>query len=120
MLREFQGIIDGNGLARFDHGSVHSFLSGPTAQQRRYPFWAIVDSQIASEILKELMFGSRQRALRMLEESAVCIGTADLRSRHLAKLIGSMDDSCPKLWPHRPAATAILSEIAYGRRRRAF
>ena len=76
MLREFQGIIDWNGLTRFDQRSEHLRVRGSELPPSAVPFWAVIEAQAATQILKELLLGHRQRALRLLEESAVSIGTA--------------------------------------------
>lgn len=77
MLCEFQGIIDQEGLARFEQRSDWTRLADNNEESlsKRVPFWAVLDTEIATEILRELMQGSRKRALRILEESAVSLGT---------------------------------------------
>ena len=70
MLREFHGIIDATGLCSLGQ----SARSGRT-HEACLPFWAVLDECSASDILHELLAGRRERALKLLEEFAVSLGT---------------------------------------------
>ena len=80
MLKDFQGIIDSQGLRTFRQSA--SSITGEAdiaSTDARVPFWAVVEERAATGILREMMLGSRQRALRLLEEAAVSIGCEPLR-----------------------------------------
>lgn len=77
MLQTFQGIIDAHGLCTLqqDEGALRLQVS-ETSQG--VPFWAVLDHRAATRILRELLAGNRSRALRMLEERAVSLGSKRL------------------------------------------
>lgn len=80
MLKDFQGIIDSQGLRTFRQSA--SSITGEAAVAStgaRVPFWAVIEEHAATSILREMMLGSRQRALRLLEEAAISIGSEPLR-----------------------------------------
>ncbi len=77
MLIEFEGTIDAQGLRTFRKCSE---LQAPASRDLRdeqlsLAFWAVLESQAATSILGELFSGNRHRALRLLEEEAVSLGT---------------------------------------------
>lgn len=75
MLQAFAGIIDASGLRSLqqDNGRIQpdSNESGTAS----VPFWAILDTNDATRVLKELLSGNRRRALRLLEEASVSLGS---------------------------------------------
>lgn len=74
MLQAFEGIIDASGLCSLrQDGSRSSFAAIP--QRSQIPFWAVIDSHSATQVLKELIAGNRRRALSLLEASAVSLGS---------------------------------------------
>ncbi len=77
MLKEFEGIIDSQGLCVFRQPSVDATLAEQyrTNDRPHVAFWAVLEMQAAANILQELTLGSRDRALRLLEELSVSLGT---------------------------------------------
>jgi hypothetical protein len=76
MLTEFEGIIDCNGLSVFRQNGRHDLLGyQPTVQVNCVPFWAVVETDSALEILREMQSGNRVRALCLLEELAFSLGS---------------------------------------------
>jgi hypothetical protein len=75
MLQAFAGIIDANGLRslRQDNGRIHPGRADTEAAS--VPFWAILDTNDATRVLRELLSGNRRRALRLLEEASVSLGS---------------------------------------------
>ena len=76
MLRSFEGIIDASGLRslRQDDGFLHQH-SNDEGSSSKVPFWAVLDTQDATVILRELLSGNRLQALKLLEESAITLGS---------------------------------------------
>ena len=76
MLRSFEGIIDASGLRslRQDDGFLHQH-SNDEGSSSKLPFWAVLDTQDATVILRELLSGNRLQALKLLEESAITLGS---------------------------------------------
>jgi len=76
MLREFEGIINSTGLCHFQQTSDlkkrQDLLVSP---EEHVVFWAVLEVQAASCIMRELISGSRDRALKLLEETAVSLGS---------------------------------------------
>ena len=76
MLRSFEGIIDASGLRslRQDDGflHLHAYDEGSGS---KVPFWAVLDTEDATVILRELLSGNRRQALKLLEESAITLGS---------------------------------------------
>ena len=76
MLRSFEGIIDASGLRslRQDDGFLHQHSNdeGPSG---KVPFWAVLDTQDATVIIRELLSGNRRQALKLLEASAITLGS---------------------------------------------
>lgn len=75
MIQAFEGIIDGSGLCTLhqDGGSLR--LHSADAKGERIPFWAVMDHRCAATIVREIFSGNRARALRLLEESALSLGS---------------------------------------------
>lgn len=74
MLQSFEGIIDATGLCSLrQDGSRAPFAVD--AKRNQVPFWAVVDTLSASQVLRELIAGNRRRALAILEASAVSLGS---------------------------------------------
>lgn len=80
MLSEFRGIIDSEGLRSFrqccDADGAPARADSTELPYPHVPFWAVVETATATCIIRELLTGSRKRALRMLEESALTIGSS--------------------------------------------
>ena len=76
MLRSFEGIIDASGLRslRQDDGFLHQHAYDEGSSSK-VPFWAVLDTQDATVILRELLSGNRRQALKLLEESAITLGS---------------------------------------------
>ena len=76
MLRSFEGIIDASGLRslRQDDGFLHQH-SNDEGSSSKLPFWAVLDTQDATVILRELLSGNRRQALKLLEECAITLGS---------------------------------------------
>ncbi|MCR9294079.1 MAG: hypothetical protein NXI32_15245 [bacterium] len=72
MLREFHGVINATGLCSF--GQDGSWHSG-ACDGSRLSIWAIIEESKATEVIRELVGGHRQQALRLLEELATSLGT---------------------------------------------
>lgn len=80
MLIEYSGIIDSGGLRTFRRISNPAMRSD-APEHRRFSsvgFWAVLDAETAEQILRVLQSGSRIRAMRLLEESAISIGSQSL------------------------------------------
>lgn len=79
MLTEYEGIIDAQGLRTFNKctgGDMRLDRPGSKSSILEYiRFWAVIESQSAAWISEELDTGSRVRAMRMLEELAVSLGS---------------------------------------------
>lgn len=77
MLIEFEGTIDAQGLRTFRRCSELKVPASRDQHEQRQSltFWAVLESQAATSILGELFSGNRRRALRLLEEEAVSLGT---------------------------------------------
>jgi hypothetical protein len=77
MLQTFQGIIDARGLCTLqqDEGALRLQVSDAS---QGVPFWAVLDHRVASGILRELLAGNHSRALRLLEERAISLGSKRL------------------------------------------
>lgn len=75
MLYEFQGIIGRDGLRSFGQSAATQDSLAQISNATLVAFWAVVDSESATGILRELAYGSRRRALRLLEETAVSLGS---------------------------------------------
>ena len=75
MLTEYEGTIDSYGLCIFRQSqpsrSLHKKRAEPTC---RVPFWAVMETSCAVQILRQLQMGERVRALRLLEELAFDLG----------------------------------------------
>ena len=76
MLREFEGLVGPEGLCLFQPRSERRERVSLRPESLRVPIWAIVDANVAHQILCEQRLGSRTRALRLLEENAVQLGHA--------------------------------------------
>ena len=76
MLQSFEGIIDASGLRslRQDDGFLH-LHSHDEGTGGKVPFWAVLDTNDATTILRELLSGNRRQALKLLEESAITLGS---------------------------------------------
>ena len=76
MLREFEGIINSTGLCHFQQTSdLKEHQDSMVPLEEHVVFWAVLEVQAASCIMRELMSGSRDRALKLLEETAVSLGS---------------------------------------------
>ncbi len=76
MLTEFEGTINARGLCSFRESRESRSLSDlPAKQSGLVAFWAVLELTSAIDILNELKTGGRSRALRLLEEVAVSLGT---------------------------------------------
>lgn len=75
MLKSFEGIIDNCGLRSFQQAGGSLRLPPLDGGQDAVPFWANLDERFATAVLKELVAGNRRRALSLLEENAVSLGT---------------------------------------------
>jgi hypothetical protein len=74
MLQAFEGIIDASGLRSLRQDG--SCLPMPRDYRPdEVPFWAVLDTDAASRILRELFAGNRRQALTLLEASAVSLGS---------------------------------------------
>ena len=76
MLQSFEGIIDASGLRslRQDDGFLHQHATDDGSNSK-VPFWAVLDTQDATVILRELLSGNRLQALKLLEECAITLGS---------------------------------------------
>ena len=75
MLTEFEGIIDSGGLSMFRQKWRRSGGDCPVMGHRRsIPFWAVLETNSAAQILRQLQIGNGIRALRLLEELAFDLG----------------------------------------------
>lgn len=75
MLQAFAGIIDVNGLRSLRQDNGHTRPGSADSEATSIPFWAILDTNDATRVLKELLLGDRRRALRLLEEASVSLGS---------------------------------------------
>ncbi len=75
MLTDFEGMIDSQGLCTLRQCQSSSPFRYLPAEQSRVRFWAVIETESAIAILRELKSGSRARAYRLLEELAVSLGT---------------------------------------------
>lgn len=77
MLRSFEGHIDASGLCslRQNDGDSGPLLSANLGRTPAVPFWAVIDTADATNIIRELLSGNRRRALVLLEEAAVTLGS---------------------------------------------
>jgi len=74
MLTEYEGTIDSTGICLFQQSPTTGDRL-PKRTANLVPFWAILEADLASEIEREWRAGGRFRALQMLEELAVSLGT---------------------------------------------
>ena len=75
MLNSYLGITSRNGLERLcpEHPGVTRFLSAHASRLRRERavlVWAVLNDEVAEEIMEELRFGEKQAALCLLQSSA--------------------------------------------------
>lgn len=76
MLIEFHGLADHNGIRVLTQNRLaHSVADAPTGVSHQVAFWAVLEEQDAATILSRYGVGMRQDALKLLEESAVSLGT---------------------------------------------
>lgn len=75
MLTEFHGIADSNGLLDLRQFSSNRSLGEQRSESSRLHFWAVIEDTVVPSIVAELTGGSRKRAMELLEECAVSIGT---------------------------------------------
>lgn len=74
MLQAFEGLIDANGLRSLRQGGGPARLDVDSTSEA-VPFWAVLDTQAASQVLKELLAGNRRFALSLLEATAKSLGS---------------------------------------------
>lgn len=74
MLQAFEGIIDATGLRSLRQDSNCRRVSSCN-ESDAVPFWAVLESKVATQIIREILSGNRLRALRLLESSAVSLGS---------------------------------------------
>ena len=75
MLKEFEGIIDSQGLYLFRQPTNTRKSSAYLPAARPHVrFWAVLELPAAMSIFQELLLGRRIQALRLLEETAVSLG----------------------------------------------
>ena len=76
MLIEFKGAINSNGLCSFQQvcNDAERF-DAPEAGQEQIQFWAVLEAEAATRVLRELIRGSRIRAMQLLDELAVSMGS---------------------------------------------
>lgn len=70
MLREFHGTINASGLC-----SLGQSVPAESLNANAFPIWAILDDCAATQVIRELVSGNRIRALRLLEEFALSLGS---------------------------------------------
>ena len=75
MLQAFEGIIDAGGLCSLRQDNGSDYRSNVSCSSERVQFWAVLDTQNATQILRELLAGNRRRALALLEETATTLGS---------------------------------------------
>jgi len=76
MLTEFEGTFNARGLCSFQESrDARSLPCQPAIQSGLVAFWAVLELTSAIDVLNELRTGGRRRALRLLEELAVSVGT---------------------------------------------
>lgn len=73
MVLDFEGIIDARGLQALQQCS--DSLRLPSRRGAAVRFWAALDHRLATQVLREMLAGDRGRALRLLEEFCVAIGS---------------------------------------------
>lgn len=74
MLQAFEGIIDASGLRSFRQDGGRWLVSAHCGPDQ-VPFWAVLDTRSATQVLQELSIGNRRRALVLLEATAVSLGS---------------------------------------------
>lgn len=74
MLQAFEGIIDVTGLRSLRQDSNRRCVLSCN-ESDAVPFWAVLESKVATQIIREILSGNRLRALRLLESSAVSLGS---------------------------------------------
>ncbi len=74
MLQSFVGTYDQSGLRSLRLEEANSALpwTSPTGAA---PFWAVLDSSDVPEICRAVCHGRRRRALRLLNERALTLGS---------------------------------------------
>lgn len=76
MLIEFEGTINEEGLCEFRQSSNRQPAVRTVSRlQPHVRFWAVLESGAASRVLEQHANGRRAAALRLLEESAVSLGS---------------------------------------------
>lgn len=75
MLRSFEGVIDSQGLRSLRQDDGRCPIAEASSTNGQLPFWAILDTNDATRILRELLSGNRRQALLALEELAVTLGS---------------------------------------------
>lgn len=76
MLIEFEGTINEEGLCEFRQLSSHRPMTSIVSRLMPHVrFWAVLESDDASRVLQQHASGRRAAALRLLEESAVSLGS---------------------------------------------
>jgi hypothetical protein len=76
MLTDFEGMIDAQGLCTLRQCRQSRGRSRISPEKSgKIRFWAVIESECATAIIRELNSGSRTTAYRLLEELAVSLGT---------------------------------------------
>ena len=75
MQQAFEGIIDASGLCSLRQDNRGDYRSNVSCSSMCVQFWAVLDTQCATQILRELLAGNRRRALALLEETATTLGS---------------------------------------------
>ncbi len=76
MLKEYEGMIDSEGLCVLRLSQqTPSRNHWAEARPGYVSFWAILEVESATSIVRELKAGYRSKSLRLLEELAISLGT---------------------------------------------
>lgn len=76
MLVEFQGKVDRNGLRSFRQGGVSgNDVRSSNRLTNEITVWAVLEERDAAAIVRQCQSGLRRDALKMLELSAISLGS---------------------------------------------